>query len=156
MYIHVIYVHFCPFASIFSINIKTQKKCWPMSESRQSRRTFQRKSSVFHRCFSCAQTCGGCGSQSQLSLGEGGVSPWTSQQFIKGPHKRQTSSVLSRVPSWPRIHVCGLWEDAGGATHILRKHANITQWGHIADQLYNRIALCHIYKHSNTWIPFFL
>lgn len=49
------------------------------------------ESNVFHHCFSCTLTHGGCRSQSQLSLGEGAASPWTSQQFIRGPHKRQTT-----------------------------------------------------------------
>lgn len=92
MYIHVIYVHFCTFASIFSIDIKTLQKCWPKSERRQWKWTLQRKSKVFHHCFSCTLTRGGCRSQSQLSLGEGAASPWTSRQFIRGPHKRQTTA----------------------------------------------------------------
>lgn len=36
------------------------------------------------------------------------------------------------------------------------QHANTMQWGDVADQLYYRIVLCHIYKHSKAWIPFFL
>lgn len=120
MYIHVIYVHFCTFASIFSIDIKTLQKCWRKSERRQWKWTLQRKSSVFHHCFSGTLTRGGCCSQSQLSLGEGAASSWTSQQFIKGPHKRQTT-VCTHTHSCLEFPVglvsmsVDIWEDAGGA-----------------------------------------
>lgn len=147
MYIHVIYVHFCTFASINSIDIKTLKKCWPMSESRQWKWTLRRKSNVFHHCFSCTRTCGGCCSRSQLSLGEGGASPRTSQQFIRRPHKRQTT-VCTHARSCLEFPV-GLVSVSVDGERMLE--GNMQTLRSAVMLLTNR----HIYKHSKTWIPFF-
>lgn len=70
----------------------------------------------------------GCWSPSQLSVGTGGVTPWTSPQFIAT--KKETTVHTHtcsqfRVPKSPDMHVFGLWETARVARenpHSLKKN----------------------------------
>lgn len=66
------------------------------------------------------------------------------QPLIKGPHERQTTA-----PSWPpRLWIVGMLE--GPHTHWENM---LTSRGEAS--LPTCTGLCHIYKHSKTWIPFF-
>lgn len=69
--------------------------------------------------------------------GEGGVAPWTSRQFMAGPHTvRQTARVLTcskmngsnlELPVGPDVHVTALWEEVGGTwREPVQSHNKIT------------------------------